>query len=150
MLTLSTFRFAVEVQRSPTLTPVLPTMPLCKRLLSKWPYRPTLACLTPSNSPTISLNLSDRMNLLRHWTQQRRAQHSMNALLRYGTLRRFMQISPHPPSASSATEVKIDYIKGQPTCLSRLRQIRELLLLEEPPAPFLVQQTLGHGVLAGK
>lgn len=54
------------------------------------------------------------------------------------------------PRASSATEVKLEYMKGQPTCLSRLRQIREFLLWEEPPAPFLVQQTLGHGVLAGK
>ena len=63
----------------------------------------------------------------------------------------FMQMPfPSLSRASSAVEVKLDYIKGQPTCLSRLRQIRELLLLEEPPGPFLVQQTLGHGVMAGK
>lgn len=48
--------------------------------------------------------------------------------------------------ASTASGVEMD----QPMCLSRLQQIREFLLLEEPPAPFLVQQALGHGVLAGK
>lgn len=55
-----------------------------------------------------------------------------------------------PTYRASTTGVEIDYMLGQPTCLSQLRQIREFLLCEEPPAPFLVQQALGHGVMAGK
>ena len=49
----------------------------------------------------------------------------------------------------SGSKVEVDYINGQVTCLSRLRQIRELLLLEQEPSPYRVQELLGHGVLAG-
>lgn len=74
-----------------------------------------------------------------------------DAMVKIFSLQKFSQMPlPFHSRASSVAEVKLDYIKGQPTCLSRLRQIRELLLLEEPPSPFLVQQTLGHGVMAGK
>lgn len=81
-----TFRFAVEVQRSPTLTPALLTMPLCKQLLSRWQCRRTWAHLTPSNSSTISLTLSDHTNPLTHWTQQRRAHWKKHSTFRYLTL----------------------------------------------------------------
>ena len=50
---------------------------------------------------------------------------------------------------SQPLKVKINYIQGQPTCLSKLQQVRTLLLENEPPSANYVQEVLGHGVLAG-
>lgn len=52
-------------------------------------------------------------------------------------------------SCSQPLNVKINYIQGQPTCLSKLQQIRTLLLEKDTPSANYVQEVLGHGVLAG-
>lgn len=48
-----------------------------------------------------------------------------------------------------AAAVQMTYIQGQPTCLSKLQQIKELLLEDEPPSADTVQQIIGHGIMAG-
>ena len=48
-----------------------------------------------------------------------------------------------------STAIEMTYIQGQPTCLSKLQQIKALLLEDEVPSADTVQQVLGHGIIAG-
>ncbi len=44
---------------------------------------------------------------------------------------------------------ELTYIQGQPTCTSKLQQIKALLLEDEEPSADVAQQILGHGIIAG-
>lgn len=49
----------------------------------------------------------------------------------------------------SASEVRVLKLCGQPSCTSRLKQLRAFLTQDKPPSAYEVQKLLGHGVLAG-
>ena len=53
-------------------------------------------------------------------------------------------------SSQDTTKVKVHLLKGQPTYTSCLQIIKAFQQRETPPTADEVQQTLGHGVLAGK